>query len=276
MKHFREITESTARRLDRAMADLVALRTLEDLEEGFISRISKWLPCDCAAWNNWLPDWSGMISGCLGNEYRDAFLSRLEAFEQTVEHHPVIMANRFPTSSERVLQLSEFESMHQFRNNPLFHEVYRHIDSHYQIAYSPCLVSGRRVLVTINRRAMDFNGRDKEVLEYLGTRLRQLAHGIEEIQALEKTCIELGNYAGARMGGMDMDSLSATDLRLLGAILRRTSISEISARWQVRRDTLDKRLGGIRERFGMENNRQLLSAIAGLRPKGDGIREKFS
>lgn len=268
MKHFREITESTARRLDRAMVDMAGLRTLEDLEERFISESLKWLPGDCLAWNNWMPDWSGMISGKLNDGYDQAFMSRIESFTRTVHHHPVIIANRFPSSSEQVLRLSDFEAMHRFRNNPLFHEVYRHIDSHYQIAYTPCLLSDRRVLLTLNRRAIDFTERDKELLEYLGTRLGLAAQGIDRNQTLEKTWRELCNLTGERVGSGAFDSLGGTDLMLLNRLLRRKSISEISDEWKVRRDTLDKRLGAIRERLGMENNRQLLSALAELRTTG--------
>lgn len=55
------------------------------------------------------------------------------------------------------------------------------------------------------------------------------------------------------------------DLRLLTALLKQQSLAEISETWDIRRDTLDKRLSSIREILGIENTRQLLSALAELR-----------
>ena len=69
------------------------------------------------------------------------------------------------------MRLSDFESRRQFRENPLFREVYRHLDSHYQLADTPRLLEDRRIVLTWNRRAMDFTERDRQVCQFMGTRL---------------------------------------------------------------------------------------------------------
>lgn len=265
---FREIKASAARRLDQALIEMTALPGIDALEAHFVNEATKWLPADCIAWNNWRPDWSGMISGRLNGGYHDGFMSRFDAFGLTVGHHPVIIAQQFPASSKRVLRLSDFESMPRFRENPLFREVYRHIDSYYQIAFTPCQLSDRRVLLTLNRRTRDFSLREQQLLGYAGMRLAQVAAGIEKNQALEKVWLRLCGITGIQSIRAGISQLTPRDFEVLAMMLKGIKPSDVARISGVRRDTLDKRLGLIRSKLGLENNQQLLSALIELKPRG--------
>ncbi|MEY4245078.1 MAG: hypothetical protein RLZZ245_2663 [Verrucomicrobiota bacterium] len=265
MMHFRELSESVARSVDRTVLEMAHLRSLEALESHFINCALRIIPGDCLAWNNWEPDWSGMISGHLNADYHDHFMALIEAFTSTVHHHPVILANQFPASSERVLKLSDFEAPRKFLNNPIFREVYRHIDSQYQIAYTPCLLSDRRILLTVNRQAKDFGKRDMELLHYMGMRLALVAKGIDRNKSLEKAWSDLCERIGSRTTAESLASLTAGDLQLLTMIRQGRRVNEIAQEKGIRRDTLDKRLGSIRERLGLETHNHLLSTLAELK-----------
>ncbi len=251
------------RRIDRALLEMAGLDSIDELERHFIHACPGILPGDCVAWNNWMPDWSAILSGRLNGDYQQEFQSRLDAFNHVVNEHPVIRAGRFPSSSRQVLRMSDFESIRSFRNNPLFREIYRHIDSRHQIAFTPCLLPDRRVLLTLNRRARDFTTREMELLHYTGLRLDQVAQALHWRQMLEQAWHALCAFAGSRLPG-DAGSLGPRDLELLAMLLHGMRPGEIARTAGIRRDTLDKRLGNIRARLGMDNNRQLLSALAGL------------
>ena len=270
MNGYRNLGESRAGRIARMVAGMCSCADLAELEDRFISDALKVLPGDCLAWNNWAPDWGTLLSGRLNEGYHEEFHHRLEAFGETVGYHPVVMANQFHATTSMVMKLTDFQPASKFAGNPLYCEVYRHIDSRFQLAFTPCHLSDRRVLLTLNRNSGDFSEEDREGLHYAGMCLDGIARAIEERQAMGRVWRELCAFAGGRTGIGPFNSLGDTDLRVLAGLLKRRSVSEISASWEVRRDTLDKRLGSIRERLGVENNRQLLSALAELRPAVPG------
>lgn len=53
-------------------------------------------------------------------------------------------------------------------------------------------------------------------------------------------------------------------MRLLKKLLKSGTRSGIARELGIRRDSVDKRFGSIRERLGLENHHQLLSALADL------------
>jgi hypothetical protein len=187
------------------------------------------------------------------------------------------MANQFHATTSTVMKLTDFQSANKFAGNPLYREVYRHIDSRFQLAFTPCQLSDRKVLLTLNRNCRDFSEEDREELHYAGLCLERISRMIEERQILEMTWNTLCAFAGSRAGVGPFDSLGITDLKLLAALIAKRRVSQISADWKIRRDTLDKRLGAIRERLGLENNQQLLSALSDLRtssPKSDEAQNR--
>jgi hypothetical protein len=147
----------------------------------------------------------------------------------------------------------------------LFREVYRHLDSSHQLAYTPSVLQDRRILLTWNRRALDFSERDREILHFMGLRLGVISRRIEQREQLEKNWRSLCGFVDARLAAGPANSLGAQDLRLLTKLLESGTRSGIARDLGVRRDSVDKRLGSIRERLGLENHHQLLSALAELK-----------
>ena len=265
MMRFREITETMARRIDRTLLGMANVDTVEDLEVRFTAEAAKMLPADCVGWNNWAVDWSGLMSNRMNHEYDGSFTALSGSFAETVAHHPVIAADQITSTSDRVVRMSDFECYGKFKNNPLFLEVYRHLDSHFQICYAPCLLSDRRIVLTWNRRAFDFSEQERQVLHFLGLRLDVISRRIEEKQQLEKSWRALVGFIDARMPTVSLASLSEQDGKLLAGLLKQQTRIEIARESGIRRDSIDKRLGSIREHLGLENHHQLLSALAELK-----------
>lgn len=253
-----------AGRIARMVAEWSPCRDLQELEDRFVSGALDVLAGDCLAWNNWAPDWSSLHSGRLNRAYEEEFLRRFEAFQQTVGHHPVVVADQFQSTADRVVKLTDFQSAAKFRENPLYREVYRHLDSRYQIAFTPSHLPDRRILLTLNRSGRDFSRADEEALHFTGACLDGMARAIEDRRMLDEAWREICEFVGRHTGTGTIDSLRPADLGLLRDLLKRKSISEISQARSIRRDSVDRRMGAIRERLGLENHRQLLSALAEL------------
>lgn len=265
MHRFRDLSDATLRKIDRTMMGMAGLETLEELEVRFLAESAAILPADCMCWNNWSPDLSRLLDFKLNESYMRPFENLLEIFNEVVAHHPVIAAGQLVATSEGVKRLSDFESYGRFRENPLFREVYRHLDSNHQLAYTPSVLQDRRIVLTWNRRALDFTERDREIFHWMGLRLGVISRRIEQRERLEKSWQSLCGFVDARITAGPAKSLGTQDLRLLEMLLKSGTRSEIAREQGIRRDSVDKRLGSIRERLGLENHHQLLSALADLR-----------
>jgi DNA-binding CsgD family transcriptional regulator len=264
MQRFRDISEATVRKIDRTMLGMTGLTTLDELEVRFLEESAAILPADCMCWNNWAQDLSRLMNFKMNESYMLPFTNLLEIFNEVVAHHPVIAAGQLVATSEGVKRLSDFESYGRFRENPLFREVYRHLDSNHQLAYTPSVLQDRRIVLTWNRRALDFTERDREIFHLLGLRLGVISRRIDQRERLEKTWQSLCGFVDSRINAGPASSLGARDVQLLEKLLKSGTRSGIARELGIRRDSVDKRLGAIRERLGLENHHQLLTALADL------------
>ncbi len=105
---FQELSESTARKIDRKMLGMAGLATLDELEVRFLEESAAILPADCMCWNNWSPDLSRLMNFKLNESYMRPFENLLEIFNEVVVHHPVIAAGQLVATSEGVKRLSDF------------------------------------------------------------------------------------------------------------------------------------------------------------------------
>lgn len=265
MAEFPDVSESVARRMDRAMVDLARLGDLASLETCFIETALQLLPVDSVAWNNWSLDGETYLSGRLNPPYQQRFELLLDAFAESIPHHPIIAAGEFWSITDQVLQMSDFQSQREFRGNPLFREVYRHLDSEFQIVFSPVALEDRRIVLGLNRSFRDFGGQEQQMLRYLGLRLAHVARWVERKQRLHGLLEHVTGMIGESLQLGSLADFSLRDVQMLEGLVRHGSISALARASGIRRDTVDKRLGAIRERLHLDHHRQLLSAFAELR-----------
>ncbi len=265
MQRFREIDGSAARKIDRSMASLASIGSFEELETRFLEEAFKILPGDLLCWNNWERDLSGPISFRMNRDYAVRCDSLLEVFRETVSNHPVLAANQFGATTGRVMRISDFQSVAGFRENPLFREVYRHVDSHYQIMFTTNVLKDRRITLTWSRRAFDFSERERQVFHFMGLRLGVVSRMLDERERLEKNWRALCGFVDARLPAGPASALGERDVVLLTELMKGDTPETIACHLGTRRDSVDKRLGAIRERLGLENRHQLLSAMAELK-----------
>lgn len=265
MTPYRNLRDSTARRIRREMSNLARIDSLDALEEQFIQTASRIVPGDCLCWNNWERDWSNAINVRTNGQYAEWLTARFELFAEVVGMHPVLAHGYFPATADSVLRLSDFPEAGQFHRNPLFLHIYKHMDSRHQLAHSPSLLSDRRIVLTWNRRGIDFTDEETAAFHLLGRHLDAIARGIEERQRLEALWKTVCGFVQQQVPALSLGSLGTGDLRLLSQLARGRTVSSLARETGTRRDTLAKRAGGIRDLLGLENQRQLLSMLADLR-----------
>lgn len=259
-----DLPHSTARRIDRRLQEFTRLESLRDLEQRFLGEALRLFPGDFVCWNNWSNALGCPISMETNEAYRERAESLNEAFAATVSHHPII--SHLDKTLSHVMRVSDLESDGRFRRNPVFREVYRHLDARYQVAFTPTVLRHHRIILTWNRRAVDFDGRDAQIFHYMGVRLGETARILQERDDLTQGWRRLCGFLDLRLPFGNADDLLEQDAVVLAALLRSGSRTEITGRLGIRRDSLDKRLGSIREKLGLENHHQLLSVLAELRP----------
>lgn len=267
MKGFRELPGVTMRRIDRVMYGMAAVDDFPELEQIFLEESERLLPGDCICWNNWKPDWSGVLSvRCNDIGYADWFEDHQETFHEVIGHHPFIAEGLLADLHDHTLRMSDVIQIGAFKENPLYREVYRHVDSLYHMSYVPAKLRDRSICLTWNRKAMDFSERDRQLLDYLGMRLDVICRHLEEKQRLEMSWKQLCGIVNAKWSAGSAEALRAKDGLLLAELLRGKTRKVIARDSGIRVDTLDKRLGAIREQLGLENHNQLMCALAALKP----------
>lgn len=269
LPRFLEITAADLRAIKRLTSHLIEATDLDTLGRELIAGSKAILSADCMLWNLWTPTMDELL-GCEANHhhYSDELEKRGSALNATIHHHPVIAAGRLDCGEISPQRMSDFQSYVVFKSNPLFHEVYRHVESHHQIAYIAAKLADSQIILSWNLKSRDFTDREVQLLHLIGLQVGMISRRIEERWHLRAVWESLAQGMGAVM-----DSETATDSmlgpndgRILSGVIRGEARMEIAAALRWRRDTLDRHLGGLRERLGYENTGQLMQSLAELRP----------
>lgn len=94
------------------------------------------------------------------------------AFDRYLAEHPLIAHYR-RTGDLRARRISDLLTRRQFHDLGLYQEVFRHLDVEHQIAVGLETRPGLVIGLALNRRAPDFSGRDRALLDLLRPHLVQ-------------------------------------------------------------------------------------------------------
>ena len=268
---FPDITAKDIRAVKRLTAHLVEAPNLDTLGRELLQGAQTVLPADFMVWNIWTLQMDSLL-GFEANHHqlRDEVEQRAEALSATIQFHPVIAAGKLDRTQLRPQRMSDFESDASFRSNPLFQEVYRHLESNYQIGYNAIRLEDSQILLSWNLKNRDFHDREVQLLHLIGLQVSVLSRRIEERRHLLKACnalvLGLGQISGVNHSiTAAASSLRANDGLILSALIRGETRTDIATSLDWRRDTLDRHLGSLRERLGFENTSQLMQSLAALR-----------
>lgn len=267
-----DLTVSDIRAVNRLTSHLIEAPDLATLGRELIRGAEKILPADFMVWNIWTQAMDAILGFEANHQHYGGELEQHSAaLNATIQHHPVIAAGHLEDGWLEPQRLSDYQSDAAFRDNPLFQEVFRHVDSHYQIAYNAARLADSRIVLSWNLRHRDFTDREVQLLHLIGMRVGALSRHIEERRQMSAMWGELTAGLGSVSGVTDSSAtsgptLGANEGRILAGLIRGETRADIASALRLRRDTLDRHLGTLRERLGHENTAQLLQALATLRP----------
>ncbi|MES2924429.1 MAG: hypothetical protein V4819_22950 [Verrucomicrobiota bacterium] len=268
-----DVRPSDIRAVNRLTGHLIESPDLATLGRELIRGSEKILPADFMVWNEWTHEMDEIL-GFEANHghYREGLEQHSAALNATIHHHPVIVAGHLESAWIRPQRISDYQSDAAFRSNPLYQEVYRHVDSRHQIAYNAARLDDSRIILSWNLWSRDFTDREVQLLHLIGLQVGVISRRIEERRRLREVWKALARGLAPVSGVIDPAitsglSLGGKEGRILAGLIRGEKRADIADALQWRRDTLDRHLGEVRERFGHENTAQFLQALASLRPE---------
>jgi hypothetical protein len=271
--HLPDITTTDLRAVKRLAGQLMEAPDLDTLGRELIEGAGKILPADFMVWNLWTPAMDELLGFEANHTHHHDKLDRLgDALNATIHHHPVIAAGQMEYVHLKPQRMSDYQSGSAFKSNPLFQEVYRHIDSHYQVAYKPAKFSDCQIILSWNLRNRDFTDHEVQLLHLLGMQVGVISRRIEERRhmqaAWEALAGSLGTISGKKSSftAAGLPTLAMSEGRILSGIIRGETRADIATSLKWRRDRLDRQLGALRERLGLESTAQLMQALAELKP----------
>lgn len=268
MKRWGELRDRDLRAVERWVRGLAEEPSSGAIYGRVVNEGRRLLPADCACLNTWTPAMDRPLHA-RANDEMDACLAALQTpLNATVATHPILAHDGAKGWRDHALRMSDYATTARFRQTPLFHEVYRHLDSHHQVTFAFADLSDRSLSLTWNLRGRDYTPREMQLLELMGRRLGALCLATDRRQLLERQLARLGRLVGDRRPPLELRGLRTREIRLLAALLRAGGVAGLAARRGIRRDTLDKQLGSVREQLGLESTVQLIGALAELRPHG--------
>jgi len=270
-RRFGEVRASDLRAIRRLTGQLMEAEDLSSLGRELIQGTSKILPADFMVWNLWTLGMDEMLTMESNDYLCQSVLERHgDALAATIGHHPVIATGHLDDTKLRPHRISDYETGGAFMENPLYHEVYRHVDSRHQMVYDASGLENFRVMLSWNRKNGDFTDREMQLLHVVGLQVAALSRRLEDRRHLRRTWDDLAGALGLHAAGMPSPSLGRNDGYILSAMIRGTSRAEMAEGMHWRRDTLDRHLAILREKMGYENMAQLQQVLADLRSPARG------
>ncbi len=142
---FPDIRTRDLKAIHRLTGQLMEAGDLATLGRGLIDGAAAVLPADFMLWNLWTPQMDAIL-GFEANHghYREELGNTAPRLNATIHHHPVVAAGKMELSYLKPQRMSNYQTSGAFKSNPLFQEVYRHVESNYQIAYVAAQLPMRR------------------------------------------------------------------------------------------------------------------------------------
>ncbi len=265
-ERFGEVRASDLRAIRRLTGQLMEAEDLSALGRELIQGTLKILQADLMVWNQWTLEMDRVLDlESNSHDCQNVLETHSDALAATIDRHPVIAAGHLDSTKLSPQRMSDYESGTKFLDNPLYREVYRHVECRHQMAYDVIRLEDSRVMLSWNRRDRDFTDREMQVLHVVGLQVAALSRRLEDRRHLRRTWDDLAGALGLHAAGTTCPPLWRNDGYILSAMIRGTSRAEMAKALNWRRDTLDRHMAVLREKMGYENMAQLQQALADLR-----------
>lgn len=261
---FSEINSADARRIRGYLHRSHGLVSSDQLVEQFLQEFHAIVPSDYICWHVFSADFGVLLEHSVTSGYEEAIDSRMDAFAETVLQHPILTEVGFEGLWNRPCRLSDFAGAATFRENPLYREVYRHLDARYQLMFHVVTVGEHSIAFTVNRWLSDFTDSERQKLHYLSLGLRRLLAVQHERGLIERRLESLTLALEQQTGIIGLDALTTREVSALGAVYSTQTLASAADHSRVSLDTFKGQIASAREKLGVENTNQLRAALREL------------
>jgi len=161
------------RTLAAAIGELHLLDSMSELQTYAIEAIDHLVGADITCWNE-VSSLTILDAPVCTYAYRDIVHELMPLLSRFLSEHPVCTQFGFPPVLQEVLTVSELIDQISFEQLGLYREVYRFLDSRFQMVADIVPTTKRFIGITINRRLHDFSNRDRKIMELLRPHLKQV------------------------------------------------------------------------------------------------------
>ncbi|MBD5778793.1 hypothetical protein IEN85_04770 [Pelagicoccus sp. NFK12] len=256
-----EIRESDFRVLRDFGRHLSLLLHRDELSECTLLYLNRLIPSDCVCWNEWTPAFTFLKESHVTESHRSRIGRLIPSLVENLKHHPVITHVGWHRLLPHPYRLSDYQCDAFFRDNPLYQEVYRHLEARYQLAFPFCTTSTTEFLLILNRRYRDFTEHERQLLQTAGQIVAPFLHRMHAKEIAQRKAEIVAVIMEQTYGLLHLDTLSPGELLLLKALAAGQSVSEVATARHIRRDTLSRQLSAAREKLKLTSNKELLATL---------------
>jgi hypothetical protein len=136
---------------------------------------------------------------------------------------------------------------------------------YFRTAVTVCILEDRAISLEWFRKNEDFSPHDRKLCHRIGHQTGEICLRVRERQIMKVDWEKLRDFMEGLLHSPLVNSLRRRDVQLLAALMECRPRHLIASELGIRQDSLDKRLGQLRERLGLENHVQLLSTLGALK-----------
>ncbi|MDQ8185803.1 hypothetical protein [Pelagicoccus sp. SDUM812002] len=256
-----EIRETDFRVLRDFAHHLFLLSHWDELSECALLYLNRLLPSDCICWNEWTPAFAFLKHSQVSASHDSTIRSLLPALVENLKYHPVIAEHGWQNLRDIPYQLSDYIDQGALSENPLYTEVYRHLEARYQLAFPFCSTSTTELFLILNRGSHDFTANERHLLKTSGPLLASHVHRLHRKEMAIRKAGIVATIMEQNYGLLNVDKLSLGELFLLKELAAGQNVSDVARHKKVRRDTLSRQLSTAREKLQLDTNKELLSTL---------------
>jgi len=261
LHRYPDITEGDLRKMRGLVRKLASTANWNEFGHEVVWGCNGVIENESPCWNVFKPDMESLIAfdsfPCFGKRFHGL----LEQFQNTLNHHPVLKPKGWDTMREGPSRLTDFEPSSTFRHNPLYREVYRHLNSDYQIGLTLVELSDRTLVLTMNRASIDYTDHEFQKAHVLGDMINHVAQQMDRRLQAELSLAELADIIGSHACLEGTERLTRRELHVLTGLREENKLAGVSRKLGVSLKTVDESLGVIREKLGLDSTHQLRAAL---------------
>lgn len=257
MTALHNLRSEDTRRIQRLIGSLRTAKSWTELQELFVPEVSKCLGGDFFCWNEMTPDFGEFTEFLIPPAYYSEIFKYTETIVHFCPEHPIVQSVGWGGLDWRAQSISDHVSHQAYREQPLYREAYRYLDTDYQMASYLGRFGDSQLVLTFSRTGKDYDAREKDIMSRIGWELARLSREVLERDLVRARLDTLWTHIGEQTQWSGWKDLAAPEIAALPAILGFHSLAETG----LSQRSFRRQCEHIREKLGLDSLNQLRALL---------------